>query len=315
MNPLGRYLPLVAVVVAAFLVGNLAYNVENLDWGEELEPPQGYSAPESGTSVSNSSSMSQALRYVFAGTIILLTCGSLVMIAGKAMNDKKGFLKSMGVYLLAGALVVGMFAIMAMSANPHGGTVTIPNPITGGEITIGGGGADTPAGAPNPLISVIVIVVLVFFAIAAAAAFIFLGKASKRMSLGRSKDEKRQEAAAVMARAREELAVGGDYRVAVLRCYRDMVKLLAGKGVRDEEHLTAREFEALASTELELGSELRELTALFEEARYSHHDVAEGQRERAAKAFERVRGALLARSEEGAAQAMAKPAEVTGDGV
>jgi hypothetical protein len=63
--------------------------------------------------------------------------------------------------------------------------------------------------------------------------------------------------------------------------------------VRDENYMTAREFEALASAELNLGEELRELTALFEEARYSHHDVAEGQRERAATAFEKVRGALL----------------------
>ena len=293
MRSLKRYVPLAAVVVAAFLVGNLVYNVENLDWGLEQDPPDGYATPVAESSVSNSSSVANSLRYVFVGTIILLICGSMVMVAGKASKDPKGFLKSMGAYLLAGALVIGLFGIISMSANPHGSVGSLI-PFIGSQTSQGTGGNETVQGAPTPIASILVVVVLVFFVLMAAAAFIFLGKARKSISMGSDKDEKKREAAAVLGRARDELAVGGDYRVAVLRCYRDMVKLLSGKGVRDQDHMTAREFEALASVELGLGEGLRELTALFEEARYSQHDVAEYQRERASRAFGKVREALMA---------------------
>lgn len=293
MSPLKRYVPLAAVVVAAFLVGNLVYNVENLDWGLEQNPPEGYSTPAAEASVSNSSSVANSLRYVFVGTIFLLICGSLVMVAGKASKDPKGFLKSTGAYLLAGALVIGLFGFMAMRANPHGSVGSLI-PFIGSQTSQGTGGNGTAEGAPSPLTSILVVAILACFVLMAAAAFIFLGKARKSISLGSGKDEIRREAAAALGRARDELAVGGDYRVAVLRCYRDMVKLLSKKGVRDQDHMTAREFEALASAELGLGEELRELTALFEEARYSSHEVAEDERERAGQAFGKVRDALMA---------------------
>ncbi|MFH0815960.1 MAG: DUF4129 domain-containing protein [Methanobacteriota archaeon] len=292
MSPLKRYAPLVAVVVAAFLAGNLVYNVENLDWGDEQDPPEGYSQPVEGQSVSNSNSIANSLRYVFAGTIILLMCGAIVMSAGKAAKDPKGFLKSMGAYLLAGGLIIGLFGIMAMSANPHGSVGSVI-PFIGSQTSQGTGSTGDEPGAPTPLASILVVVALAFFVLMAVAAFIFLGKARRPISLGGDKDDKKREVAAALGRARDELAVGGDYRIAVLRCYRDMVKLLSGKGVKDRDSMTAREFEALASAELELGDELGELTALFEEARYSQHDVAETQRERAARAFDMVRTTLL----------------------
>jgi hypothetical protein len=297
MSSLKRFVPLVAIVAAAFLVGNLVYNVENLNWGLEQDPPEGYAPPAADASVSNSSSIASSLRYVFVGTIFLLICGSVVMMAGKASKDPKGFLKSTGAYLVAGALLIGLFGVMAMSANPHGSVGSLI-PFIGSQTSQGTGGTETEHGAPTPLASILVVVVLAFFVLMAAAAFIFIGKARKSISLGGGKDEKKREAAAVLGRARDELAVGGDYRVAVLRCYRDMVKLLSGKGVRDQDHMTAREFETLASVELGLGDELRELTALFEEARYSHHEVAEGQREQAGRAFGKVREALMAQEAE-----------------
>jgi hypothetical protein len=313
MSSAGRYVPLLAVVAAAFLVGNLVYNVENLDWGDEVEPPEGYAAPSSGAGVSNSSAIASALRYVIAGTIILLICGSAVAVAGKASQDKKGFLKSAGAYLLAGGLVIGLFAAVGIAADPHGAVAKYIPFVGGGEVSQGTYGDAGEEGAPTPIATVIVVVALALFAVMAVAAFIFLGKAAKPMSIGGGKDEMRREAAAVLARASDDLAVGGDYRTAVLRCYRDMVKLLSGKGVRDEEHMTAREFEALARGELGLGDELAQLTALFEEARYSGHDVSEGQRELAGRAFERVREALVA-AEPGDSKDAARAEGVAADG-
>ena len=65
MSSLERYIPLMAVVAAAFLVGNLVYNVENLDWGDEVDPPEGYASPVEEASVSNSSSIASSRPTAF----------------------------------------------------------------------------------------------------------------------------------------------------------------------------------------------------------------------------------------------------------
>ncbi len=72
------------------------------------------------------------------------------------------------------------------------------------------------------------------------------------------------------------------YRKTIIDCYRAIVSLLEEAGWSDQANLTAREFERRVRTSLGISSKyLRELTALFEFARYSVEELSPRQAEEA----------------------------------
>jgi hypothetical protein len=89
----------------------------------------------------------------------------------------------------------------------------------------------------------------------------------------------RREALGVIQKTVMNLKFAGDYRDAILRCYRQMCQVLAEHGFNIALQETAREFSENISRKLELGSDaIRSLTFLFEEARYSDHQIDESKR-------------------------------------
>jgi len=89
----------------------------------------------------------------------------------------------------------------------------------------------------------------------------------------------RQEAIEIVLRASENLRSTGEYRDAILKCYREMCQVLSENGFKIRRDETAREFSENVSTNLKLGSEaVRSLTFLFEEARYSAHQIEDEKR-------------------------------------
>ena len=84
-----------------------------------------------------------------------------------------------------------------------------------------------------------------------------------------------------------------DARVAIIRCYDRFERVLAGADVRRSPWETAAEFMRTAQRHRWLPREaVRELTSLFEIARFSRHELGAGHRERAWQALMAVKAAL-----------------------
>ncbi len=70
-----------------------------------------------------------------------------------------------------------------------------------------------------------------------------------------------------------------EYHEIILECYKKMCKILERVGITVSPADTAREFAETISTKLKIGQEaISGLTFLFEEARYSNHEISEDKR-------------------------------------
>ena len=108
-----------------------------------------------------------------------------------------------------------------------------------------------------------------------------------------------EEVGQTIQRALDDMTSGTDVRSSIMRCYRDMCRLASHHGIADEEHLTPREFERLVGAKLPIADDkLRELILIFEEARYSDHDLSDEMRERALGALGGIRDDLSVDAEE-----------------
>jgi len=85
-------------------------------------------------------------------------------------------------------------------------------------------------------------------------------------------------------KAIKNLKKGKDPRNTILRCYWKTCYLLEDRGVKQNKILTPREFKDLVLSNIRIEEKpLDELTDLFEEARYSSHEITEIKREKAIK--------------------------------
>jgi len=84
-----------------------------------------------------------------------------------------------------------------------------------------------------------------------------------------------------------------DFRMAVMRCYRRLCETLEEHGVPSVEYQTAREYESAVSDALDIPTDpLSALTILFEEARYSLHEVGKKEQSRALSSLVDIRDHL-----------------------
>jgi Domain of unknown function (DUF4129) len=95
--------------------------------------------------------------------------------------------------------------------------------------------------------------------------------------------------------ALDDLRSESDIRRAVIAAYARMEKVLARAGLRRSASETAMEFLRRVLGDLRVGAPAaQELTQLFEEAKFSSHDLDESARTRAINALETIRAELLA---------------------
>lgn len=91
----------------------------------------------------------------------------------------------------------------------------------------------------------------------------------------------------------DDLRSMADARLAIIRCYDRFERILAGANVRRPPWQTATEFMRTALAHPRLPADgVRELTALFEVARFSRHEIGPAHRERAWRALMAVKAAL-----------------------
>ncbi len=83
----------------------------------------------------------------------------------------------------------------------------------------------------------------------------------------------------VIQDARDKLEAHERYHETILECYRQMCETLSVKGHNIQPEQTAREFAENLSGKLDLGTDsVKGLTFLFEEARYSDHEIGDEKR-------------------------------------
>ena len=141
--------------------------------------------------------------------------------------------------------------------------------------------------------------VIIFGITVVVALSLFLGGVHKAYEWAREdhvpfKEEvARREALGVVQKTVMNLRLAGDYRDTILRCYRQMCQVLSEHGFKIGLQETAREFSENISRKLELGSDaIWSLTFLFEEARYSDHQIDDSKRAVALSQLENLERSL-----------------------
>jgi hypothetical protein len=141
--------------------------------------------------------------------------------------------------------------------------------------------------------------VIIFGVTVVVALALFLGGMHKAYQWAREEhapfkaEVAKQEALRVVQKTVTNLRLAGDYREAILRCYKQMCQVLSEHGLNIGLQETAREFSENISRKLELGSgAIRSLTFLFEEARYSDHQIDDSKRAVALSQLENLERSL-----------------------
>jgi hypothetical protein len=161
-------------------------------------------------------------------------------------------------------------------------------------------GAQVPAMANSPLLSY---TLLVFGGVILVSLALFFG--GLRTAYGRVRDgysasktvSARTEAIKIVQKASMNLRLARDYRETILNCYRQMCLVLANHGFSIGLEETAREFSEKVSRSLQLEADaVKGLTLLFEQARYSDHEIDDQQRSLALARLESLEHQLAADS-------------------
>jgi Domain of unknown function (DUF4129) len=205
---------------------------------------------------------------------------------------------------VAGALSVGLVLLLAVvghraewfsnnsccgPAYDYVSTVGRGVRVPGGQLN--GGGASGSGLSPLVLFGLLGIALLVL-----AAAALVVVRARRRASSEETVEEEALAAVtAAVGRSLDDLRLSLDPRRAVIACYARMEQSLGSAGVRRDPSEAPLEYLERVLLRLRAsGDAARQLTGLFEEAKFSLHPVGESMRDRAIVALVRLRDELQA---------------------
>jgi len=236
--------------------------------------------------------------YAILGAMIII---SLFATGYAAYKRDFSLLKNLGMMVLSGIVLVGLFygVLYYVKNNPAGLN------LIGGSQTNNTTGIQNPnattglqEGKGNNVVIYGVAIILLGSAVALILlTFYYLSTMRRRNRMGKIEKE---EVSEIVRRTMEELWTGNDPRSSIIRCYGDMCSLLEKRpAIVDSPALTPREFLDEAEERIPVSKEgLEELTFLFEEARYSPHELSEEMVERAKTALESIQKELEPETEE-----------------
>jgi hypothetical protein len=148
--------------------------------------------------------------------------------------------------------------------------------------------------------------VIVAFGIAVVLAFIMFQAVREttseyeEMIQDSPEEEVRVSALTAVQEAIRRIEAEEDFRMAVITCYRRLCEILEEHGFPIGEYQTAREYESTVSGVLDVPTEsLSTLTGLFEEARYSSHEIGKEERNCALNSLSEIRNCLSGVSADG----------------
>ena len=287
------------LMIFIFALGNVIFNLENLDLGGEDVPEFVEGGVAADSSIASGETLTNALRWVYFAFLgfMILTC----IIGAVSFTKSKDKKKWRGLFfqMIGSLAIIGIILGFAVFYEDIEYTL---QSIGSTDIDVGGTGnasANLTAVADGPDTAKIISTFAIFGFFFAFGGIIFISLAKflriKSTKLDYSDlNLQTQEVAETIQRTIDALAGGSDTRATVIRCYTDMCKVMAKYGVVEEEHLTPREFENIAKEALPVPNELiHDLVMIFEEARYSDHDLTEDASQRALSALEGMKEKLI----------------------
>ncbi|MCI4350007.1 MAG: DUF4129 domain-containing protein [Thermoplasmata archaeon] len=215
----------------------------------------------------------EVIGLVIAGFFLLLIAALLIPLIGGRRGLGSGFVTLALVYLLVGVLIVIALHLVAPAGlagtgtGPNGTKPPPPPPGSSGNASVG-----FPGGILLPSWVLYVIVGVVAVLAGAVAVPFAIGRREARMAPPRGPEPSRGRSA--ITDALSEL--DDDSLVPRERIIRVYQRLLRRVGPRagDLDRMTAREIETSCRVSLGIGAQAaHELTSLFEEARYSDHEI------------------------------------------
>lgn len=283
------YLLLAAVVV---LIGVLLVLVPNLDRIDLAPAQRDLTFPETvptlsvdpGANPTGAGVMALFLRIL----LIAALAGLAFLILGAFFN--KTLRAYLVLFVVLFLIVVGAYYLLKPRADRYRAEPTIAEGAP--ELQWSEGGPQTTAEqqAPPPGWSFTAAAIGLSIAAVGAAAFIWAKLVFRRRRPGEDASSELDELLGTVAAAADAIELGDDPRSAVLRCYRDMIRILCRHRPIDHIHMTPRE---LATALRRAGFTMEyvdRLTEIFELVRYGKRD-GEALAERATGCLKAIREA------------------------
>jgi hypothetical protein len=157
---------------------------------------------------------------------------------------------------------------------------TDPDPTTYNN-TGGATQPETQISIPKNIISIVLMAV--------AGAFIIVTFAYVAIDFFKKRDTEFHERAVEAEKRYIPTAASSDYRLRVIRAYHKASYDLIDQGAKSEKDMTPGEFGDSAQDQMDLTDKsLDGLTGLYEEARYSEHDISSEQSEKAEQYYDKI---------------------------
>ena len=287
------WLPPLLLFASVVLLGSLAFAIANLDRGGETLPavPTLGGGDSGGSPFAPAGQLFQTLWQILIGGILI--GGIAAAIYARWTRQKVLSMWELLGYAFGIAVIAGLWLFFpAIVENLE--SLVVPGgqsqpPAAGGIGSLN----DIPRSTAYPIAAVVFVIILgaVYVFSFSARVFPHLADALKGREPARAR--RRLEAAKAVRQTLLDLEAGTDFRTAVVACYQRMCSLIATRGILRQETLTAREIEGLALAELGLSeTSVDDLTGLFEEARYSAHEIGPGERDHAVECLTAIRREL-----------------------
>jgi hypothetical protein len=238
------------------------------------------------------------LDTLFTLWIVAVIAGGVLLAYG--LMQRKAIAKQMAIgryprFTVASFLVfAGMLAVIVwlfQNWNPEGRKNVEEEGVFGGGNPVPTNPEQTPLRQYEPSLSWLPVVVVVGLVAAAAIAYLIASRRSRRPRDPQA--ELAEELAAALDEALDDLRAESDPRRAIIAAYARLERVLAANGVPRLRSETPDEYLVRVLHDLELTPDaIGRLTALFTQAKFSHHAVDDTMKEGAIAALEQVRDEL-----------------------
>ncbi len=279
----------ILLLFSAWGIGNLMYTMPHIYGGGEIMPEYDFDERQGEAAYIEAGGVIVLFRIV---VIIIVAAGVIGIVIGILQKDKD-------MVVDIGAGLVGLVIGLVIFSGAYWFMYRLPDMEDIGDTTNGQGAGETVSGFFFGSIGGLMIL-LVCIAFVALVVFskmkVYL---DKKIVAPEEKDVKDMVSQA-LDKTVDDLYSGKDIRSTIMRCYQQMCLALEDTGVSNAEFMTPREFTKLAIAKLDISrNTLKEMTKLFEEARYSVHELGDDMRNRALKNLNLLKDDLGGMKDEG----------------
>lgn len=283
-NERSSLLAVALVLGAAFLLANLAFNLQNLSIAPDAFPEGQIPEVGSPTFPVQTGDIRPFIQIVTVGLVVAFLINLFFLLRNK--EARRPFLLELAGLFLALAVVLSILLILDLFAG-----LPFFTPQEGGQV-VPGTGMDPPGPSPGVTAAPVGFGIITLAVLALFLLLLYSRRLGQRSDSELLVEAKRR----VIDRLQEtiyRLEMGEEIRSTILRCYGDMTHLFRRRGLTFGRELTARELEALAGERLDVSDESSvRLRELFEEARYSAHPLEEGYKRTALDCLRAVKREL-----------------------